>query len=422
MRITRGQTLHRVLFIVLMASIVACSEANESARPYGTKGGGAPNGGTAIGTGAASGAMNGAGEAPPSNGSGGSPASVGEGGAQGFVAGGSGGALTMAGGATTTSGGFAGATSGMSGASGSGGGGAPASGGGKGTSGGYPNLVVAGNTTTLELAPVLLAAKSDYPGVAKVMNGSIANLWTGADLATNAETQALVQSVTHANLRIVFTVCEGIYRIVARRSAGIASLGDLRGKRIATLSGTSSAYFLHAMLGTVQLTDADVTVVSAAPNQIPNMLTSHQVDAATIWEPEIQNASDALAQDAIEFQDKSVYRELFDLHTTAEKLADPTARHGIVEFLRALVKASQDIAAQPSSVWPMVASATGYDATLVAKAWKNEAFPGTLVADTLDVLEEEELWLAKTGARTARGRADLAKLIDPAPLAEAMTP
>jgi NitT/TauT family transport system substrate-binding protein len=413
--------MHRVLIIVLTTSIAACNDANESARLYGTEGGGAPNGGTATGTGAASGAMNGAGpgEAPASSANGGSPASAGEGGAQGFVAGGSGGALTMAGGAATAS---AGAMSGMSGTSGNGGGGAPATGGGNGTSGGYPNLVVAGNTTTLELAPVLVAAKSDYPGMAKVTNGSIANLWTGADLATNAETQALVQSVTHSNLRIVFTVCEGIYRIVARRSAGIASLGDLRGKRIATLPATSSAYFLHAMLATVQLTDTDVTVVSAAPNQVSSMLTSHQVDAATIWEPEIQNASDALAQDAIEFQDKSVYRELFDLHTTAEKLANPTARHGIVEFLRALIKASQDIVAQPSSEWPLVASTTGFDATLIAKAWKNEAFPGTLVPDVLDVLEQEELWLAKTGGRTARGRADLAKLIDESPLAEAMMP
>jgi NitT/TauT family transport system substrate-binding protein len=268
---------------------------------------------------------------------------------------------------------------------------------------------------------VLLAAKSVYPGRAKVSNGGIPNLWSGGDLATNAETQALLQSVSHPNLRIVFTVCEGIYRIVARRSAGISTLSDLRGKRIATTPGTSSAYFLHAMLATVQLDETAVTVVaSAAPSQIPGMLTSRQVDAATIWEPEIQNASDALGSDAVEFQDRTVYRELFDLHATAEKLANPDARRGIVQFLRALVTATGDIDAQPSSAWPLVGSTTGFDTTLISKAWKNESFPGTLVSDLLDVLEAEETWLAKNAGRAPRTRSTLATLIDDSLLKEAM--
>ena len=327
-----------------------------------------------------------------------------------------------AGGATSPAGGTSGSSAGAAGTQATAGsGGAPSSGGQGGASGGFPGLAVFGNTTTLELAPVLLAAKSVYPGKATVSNGGIPNLWTGADLATNAETQALLQSVSHSNLRIVFTVCEGIYRIVARRSAGIATLSDLEGKRVATIPGTSSAYFLHAMLATVQLDESSVTVVpSALPSQIPGMLTSRQADAATIWEPEIQNASDSLGTDAIEFQDRTVYRELFDLHTTAEKLANADTRRGIVAFLRALITASSNITAQPSSVWPLVASTTGFDTTLISKSWKNENFPGTLVPDLLDVLEREEAWLAKNAARTARPRATLSSLIDDSALKEAM--
>jgi NitT/TauT family transport system substrate-binding protein len=411
--------VQRISSIVLATSIAVCGCGDESTRRDAAGIAGAANGGATIVTGGAAGAVNAAGAsggkaAPASDGSGGSVANGGAGGTPGFATGGAGGNPTMTGGAATASGGSAGTP---------GAGGAPASGGRGGSSGAYANLAVFGNTTTLELTPVLVATKSDYPGKATVMNGGIPNLWTGADLATNAETQALVQSVTHSNLRIVFTVCEGIYRIVARRSAGITSLGDLRGKRIATLPSTSSAYFLHAMLATVQLGETDVTVVSSgSPSQIPGLLSSRQVDAATIWEPEIQNAADALASDAIEFQDKTVYRELFDLHTTAEKLANQTTRRSIVEFLRALVKASNDIVAQPSSQWPLAASTTGFDATLIAKSWKNEAFPGTLVPDVLDVLEQEEIWLAKNSGRTARARAELAKLIDESPLMEAMGP
>ena len=54
----------------------------------------------------------------------------------------------------------------------------------------------------------------------------------------------------HPDLRIIFNVTEGLYRIVARRSAGIASVADLKGKRVATIAPTSAGYFLHRMLAT----------------------------------------------------------------------------------------------------------------------------------------------------------------------------
>ncbi len=56
-----------------------------------------------------------------------------------------------------------------------------------------------------------------------------------ADVATHAETQALRYSTRNPDLRIILTVTQGLYRIVARRSAGIEKVADLKGKRIATI-------------------------------------------------------------------------------------------------------------------------------------------------------------------------------------------
>src|SRR5690606_8710227 len=122
------------------------------------------------------------------------------------------------------------------------------------------------NTSTIEFAPVLLAAQSHAEPVA-IGNGGVPDLFRPdrAVLSTNAETQALRVSVDNPNLRIIMTVSEGLYRIVARRSAGITSLADLKGKRIATISITSSGYFLHRMLRTVGLDYEDVTVVPVMP-------------------------------------------------------------------------------------------------------------------------------------------------------------
>jgi sulfonate transport system substrate-binding protein len=285
-------------------------------------------------------------------------------------------------------------------------------------------LRIYGNTSTLELAPVLLAAQELYGGTSAVINGGIPDLFDAeqADVATNAETQALRQSVDHPDLRTILTVSEGFYRLVARRSAGIATVADLRGKRITTAPNTSSAYYLHKLLGTAGLTTADVTLVPLTPlSSMPAALANRTVDAVTIWEPEIENAAAAIGADAIEFQPRPIiYRELFGLHTTAAKLADPAKRREIVAFVRAVVRASERIRANPAEVWPLVAQRTGFERALIEKVWHHEGYPGALVPDLLDVMVEEDPFLAPERNRMPRTRAQLAVMIDASVLREAL--
>jgi sulfonate transport system substrate-binding protein len=284
----------------------------------------------------------------------------------------------------------------------------------------HAQLKVFGNTTTLELAPVLLAARETS---APVTNGGIPNLFNAdaADVATNAETQALRQSVDHPDLRIILTVSEGFYRIVARRSAGVNALADLRGKRIATAPNTSAAYYLEKMLGTAGLDSGDVTVVPITPlSAMPAALVNREIDALTIWEPEIERAADAIGADAIEFQDRRVYRELFNLNTTAANLANPAKRAQIVAFVRAVIRASARIRERPQEAWPVVAASTGYDVALIEKVWHHEGYPGALVPDLLDVMVAEDVFVAKERNRAPRTRAELAPLIDSSVLRDAL--
>lgn len=288
---------------------------------------------------------------------------------------------------------------------------------------GYAQLKVFGNTSTIELAPVLIAAKE---ASLTVTNGGIPNLFNAdaADVATNAETQALRQSVDHPDLRIILTVSEGFYRIVARRSAGIGSLADLRAKRIATAPNTSSHYYLEKMLGTVGLSTSDVTVVPVTPlSAMPAALMNREIDALTIWEPEIDRAADLIGADAIEFQERRIYRELFNLNTTAANLANlanPAKRAQIVAFVRAIVDASARIRERPQEAWPLVAASTGFDVSLIQKVWHHEGYPGAIVPDLLDVMEAEDVFVAKERNRTPRTRAQLATLIDDTVLRDAL--
>jgi NitT/TauT family transport system substrate-binding protein len=293
-------------------------------------------------------------------------------------------------------------------------------------------VAIHGNKQTFEIAPVLLAAEHYYPGEATVKMGGIPNLVGEpavpgfgeegvADLATHAETQALRYSVRHPNLRIVLNVSEGLYRIVARRSAGIASVADLKGKRIATIPQTSSGYFLHRMLAREGLSFADIEPVPITPlSGMTDALKNGAVDAVVIWEPESEKSARALGDDLIEFGGEGVYRELFNLNTTAENLADPASRAKIVAFVRATIDAAAETRRDPARAKALVVEAGGFAPEDVERSWRHHGFTASLPADLLDVLVVEEQWLAAQDKRPARAREQLAALIDSSVYEEAL--
>lgn len=286
----------------------------------------------------------------------------------------------------------------------------------------FPPLQAAGNMTTIELSPLLVAADKIYPGEIRLSNGGIPAIVSGiADVATNAETQLLRQSVDDPDLRVIFTVAEGLYRLVARKSAGIRRIADLKGKRITTPPNTSAHYFLVKMLAGAHLSEADVTLVPINPvTQMSAALKDRRIDAISMWEPEAERAIAAVGSDAIAFQNPRVYRELFNLNTSAKVLADPAKRRAIVELLRSLIASSGEIRRRPRQYWPLIAGKLNYTPETVSKSWPNLRYAGGLAPDLLDVMVEEEIWVAKERNRTPRTRSQLASLIDRSLIDEAI--
>ena len=281
-------------------------------------------------------------------------------------------------------------------------------------------LRVAVNMTTVESAPVFLAAQSTAGGEMTLTSGGIPLLVSRtADAATNSETQILLRSVESPDLRVVMTVAECEYRIVARRSVGVRRLVDLRGRKIGTPANTSAEYYLSKMLRTVKLDEPDVSVVPMAVADMAAAMKRGDVDAVAGWEPGAQDSIGALGADAIVFQDRKVYRELFNLNTTAGVLGDPAKRRAFVEIVRAIVEASREVERRPADVWPLLSSRINVPRATIATVWQHFRFPAALPPDLLDVLVEEEQWVAAMQKRAPRSRAQLQPLIDGSVLQEA---
>ena len=306
------------------------------------------------------------------------------------------------------------------------------------TAAGSGPLQVFGNLDTLEFAPVLLAGATREAGRIEITHGGILSLYGQlGDLpnlkakgrshaATNSETQALRYSVANPDLRIIFTVSEGVYRIVARRSAGINTLADLRGKRIGTMPKTSSAYYLHRCLAGAGVGDHEVTIVpfvsgtSKPLAMMKEALQKREIDAVTIWEPEMQRCADTLGADAVSFFNAADYREQFSLMSTQANLSDPVLRPRIVSLVRSLVIASEQIRRDPRDTWQLVARATRQDINTIERAWPHNTYPGTLLASLLDTMVEEDIWVARETGRAPRSRSQLAPLVDYSVLDEAL--
>jgi NitT/TauT family transport system substrate-binding protein len=236
--------------------------------------------------------------------------------------------------------------------------------------------------------------------------------------------------VNNPDLRIIMTVSESYYRLVARRSAGISKVADLKGKRALAPANTSAMYYLTAMLRSAGLREEDVTMVTLPPTQpaaqpnkfrMADALARGDADVIATFEPEPEIAVRKLGNDAIVLQDRRVYREAFNLHARGKDLADPEKRRSIVAFVRAVAEASQALKKDPKPYLPHISSVIGFSLEEISFGWPETEFPVEIIPDMLDVLVTEEAWVAKVSNRAPRSREELAKFIDRSVVKEALS-
>jgi len=280
-------------------------------------------------------------------------------------------------------------------------------------------LRVGVNVTTIETVPIYLAAEGPLRDAITLTGGAIPLLTEGkVDTVTNAETQALLRSTANPDIRVILTVAEYSYRIVARRSAGVATASDLRGKKIATQLNSSAHFYIVKTLRGAGLSEADVTVVGMTPPEMPAALARGDVDAVSIWEPAAEKSVAALGADALILTGPA-YRERFDLNTTTGVLADPAKRKAIVDLLRVLIDTSRDAREHPERAKSLIAAKLGLTEQFVSTIWSLFSFPATIPDDMLASMVEQEPWMAQKQNRPARSPEAIAMLIDASLLRDA---
>jgi ABC-type nitrate/sulfonate/bicarbonate transport system substrate-binding protein len=218
-----------------------------------------------------------------------------------------------------------------------------------------------------------------------------------ADFATVAETPIMFNVLKGAPIRVIANIEASTLNnaIVARRDAGIAAPADLKGKRIAFTPGSTSEFFLDALLTTAGRTRQDVRPVPMKPDDMEEAVLAGRIDAACTWNYPLARIRRRLGANGILILDREIYTETFNIAVLEPYLAgNPDT---VRRFLRALVRAEAFAARQPEEAQAIVAAATGTAPDLVREVWSAFAYRVALDQTLLITLEDETRWAMRNG-------------------------
>ncbi|MHB9097836.1 MAG: ABC transporter substrate-binding protein [Syntrophales bacterium] len=223
-----------------------------------------------------------------------------------------------------------------------------------------------------------------------------------ADFATVAETPVMFAIMKGERISVIATIqtTSQSNAVIARRDRGIGTLADLKGRKIAATLGTTSDYFLDAILGLQGIFRKDVTVVDRKAEEIPDALARGDIDAASAFNPYITLAQERLGGVGITFYDREIFTPTFNMAATQEFIRQNPAK--VLKMLRALVKAEEFVKEHPAEAQKIVADFSGIGMTVVRDIWSRADFSLSLSQSLLLAMEDESRWAIKGGLTGAR--------------------
>lgn len=217
------------------------------------------------------------------------------------------------------------------------------------------------------------------------------------DLATCAETPVVFAELRGQPLSILASIGSSRKNsaVVALKEAGIATPGDLKGKRIGVTKGTSGDFFLDTFLLRHGVDRGDVLLVDVAPAEMEEGLASRRIDAAATWNPTALLLQRRFGEKVKSFFEEELYSEtllIVGRRGFAEQRPEAARR-----VLRALLEAEAFFRTQPEEARRVAAAALGADTGTLDPMLRLFDFRVRLDHSLLVLMEEERRWAIREG-------------------------
>ncbi len=218
-----------------------------------------------------------------------------------------------------------------------------------------------------------------------------------ADFATVAETPVMFAIMKGDKISVIATIQHSKKgnAIIARRDRGILTPEDLKGKRIAATLGTTSDFFLDAILGVRGISRKDVEVFDLKADKMADVLAHGDIDAVSTFTPYVTFTQKKLGNRVITFLDKDIYRWTFNIVATQEFIRKNPDK--VRKMLKALVRAEVFVRENPAEAQKIVTDFSGIDIGIVRDIWADTSFTVSLDQPLILALEDESRWAIKRG-------------------------
>jgi aliphatic sulfonates family ABC transporter substrate-binding protein len=221
-----------------------------------------------------------------------------------------------------------------------------------------------------------------------------------AEIMSVSETP-LVHAILQGNkIYIVTTVTQHQEaKLIARRDKGIQSGKDLLGKRVATLPGTNSDYFMYEFLKANGVPIENVKVTNMNPPDMVTAFVQGNIDAYFAWEPHIYYAQKQLPQQSIVFPPGDLYH---GRHCVAMNQDFVNAHPEVVEKLvRGFQRAEKFINENPDESMAIVSKITSMDIGALKSLWTEYKVTVGVDPQLIPILDKEAQWARMIAKSTA---------------------
>ncbi len=245
---------------------------------------------------------------------------------------------------------------------------------------------------------------AEYPSASEVLRAFRNEAIDGMVISLD-ELLGLVADGLDARVILVVDVSDGADAVVGR--AGMRSMEDLRGRRVAVESGAVGALVLSRALALSGMAPGDVVVVHLDSNEQPDAFHQGLVDGAVTFDPYRRRLLDAGATTL--FDSSRIPGEIVDLIAVRADVIGPAAA-SLAQLLAGWFDAVDYIAREPLDAARRMAVRQQSGAGDFLGALRLLHLPGR--EENLAMLAGEEPQLADVAARLARVMSDNGLLPD----------
>jgi ABC-type nitrate/sulfonate/bicarbonate transport system substrate-binding protein len=235
-----------------------------------------------------------------------------------------------------------------------------------------------------------------------------------ADLATCSEAVVMFNSFQRRDFAVIatFVTSDDDVKLITR--GDISQPRQLAGKRVATVVGAASHYYLDTLLLLNGVDPKSVQVANLQPEAMADALKQGKVDAFAIWEPYPFKALASVPGSRVLLPKSGAYMETFNLVAHAKLRG---VRDGeLVKLLRALDRAQEFIRSEPRQAQAILRNRLHVDQSFIDWIWPRYNYRLTLAQSLITTLEGEARWAREEGHVTARHSPNFLDFIHSAPL------